>query len=89
MRAVDAKQGTVSTNDCLIVIFAENASFRSYCRRHLLASNALTVPEPQKNGYQHNPRNVGTKLLFVILTKTLRSEVTAHSLTFFGRISSI
>ena len=24
----------------IIVIFAENASFRSYCRHHLLASNA-------------------------------------------------
>ena len=31
----------------IIVIFAENASFRSYGRRHFLASNALTATELQ------------------------------------------
>ena len=42
----------------IIVIFAENASFRSYGRRHLLAPNAIiTAPELYTNyGYQRNPR---------------------------------
>ena len=31
----------------IIVIFAENASFRSYGRRHLLAPNATNRPELQ------------------------------------------
>ena len=29
----------------------------------------LTTPEPKKYGYQRNPRDVGTTLLFAILTK--------------------
>ena len=44
--------------------------------------------EATKYGYQRNPRNVGMTFLFAILTiiiifitKTLRSEVTAHSST--------
>ena len=54
---------------CVFVVFAENASFRSYgliCLPRML----LTAPEPQNtdtNGI--HARNVGMTLLFVILTK--------------------
>ena len=40
----------------IIVIFAENASFRSYGRRHLLAPNATTPELYTKYEYQRNPR---------------------------------
>ena len=51
-----------------IVIFAENASFRSYGRRHLLASNATNCSWATKYGYQRNPRR-GHEIIFAILTK--------------------
>ena len=72
----------------IIVIFAENASFTRKLRRHLLALMALTTPKPRNTDTnERNPRNVGMTLLFAILTiiinitKTRRSEVTAHSST--------
>ena len=40
----------------IIVIFAENASFRSYGRRHLLAPNATNRSRATKYGYRRNPR---------------------------------
>ena len=47
---------------------------------------ALTTPKPRNtDGYQRNPCNVGMTLIFailtiiiIIITKTRRSEVTAH-----------
>ena len=48
-----------------IVIFAETASFRSYGRRHLLASNATNCSSATKYRYQRNPRNVGMKLSYI------------------------
>ena len=59
----------------IIVIFAENASFRSYgviC----LPRMPLTTSEPQSKYmyvYQRNPRNVGMSLLFAISTKIASS----------------
>ena len=40
----------------IIVLFAENASFRSYGRCHLLAPNATNRSLATKYGYQRNPR---------------------------------
>ena len=56
----------------IIVIFfcAENASFRGYGRRHLLASNATNYSRATKYGYQRNPCNAGMTLLFAMFTKT-------------------
>ena len=53
----------------IIVIFAENASLKSYgviCfpRMPLTSYSGAT-----KYGYQRNPRNVGMTLLFAVLTK--------------------
>ena len=48
----------------IIVIFAENASFRTYGVICL-----PRMPLTTKYGYQRNPRNVGMTLLFAVLTK--------------------
>ena len=40
----------------IILIFAQNASFRSYGRHHLLAPNATNCSSATKYGYQRNPR---------------------------------
>ena len=48
----------------IIVIFAENASFRSYGIICL-----PRMPLTTKYGYQRNPRNMGMTLLFAVLTK--------------------
>ena len=53
----------------IIVISAENVSFKSYGRHHLLALNATNYSCATKYRYQRNPRNVDMTLLFVILTK--------------------
>ena len=52
----------------IIVIFAENASFRS-CGVICLPRIPLATPQPQKYGYQRSPRNVSITLLFAVLTK--------------------
>ena len=72
----------------IIVIFAENVSFTRKLRRHLLALMALTALMATKYGYQRNPRNVGMIFntirdfnYYYYITKTRRSEVTAHSST--------
>ena len=52
----------------IIVIFAENASFRSYgviC----LPQMPRTTTEPQNTPNNGIPRNVGVALLFAVLTK--------------------
>ena len=53
----------------IIVIFVENALFKSY-GTIFLPRMPLTTPEPQKRiPRQRNPRNVGMTLLFAVLTK--------------------
>ena len=56
--------------------FAENASFRSYGRRHLLAPNATNRSSPTKYGYQRNPRR--QRLLRAhILNINMRTYITS------------
>ena len=53
----------ISSIIIIIVIFAENASFRSYARRrHLLASMPLTTPKPQNT----DTNGIHATLLFAI-----------------------
>ena len=60
----------------IIVIFAENASFRSYGRRHLLAPNATNRSWATKYGYQRNPRR--QRLLRAhILNINMRTYITS------------
>ena len=53
----------------IIVIFAENASFKSYSVICLPRMPLTSYSRATKYGYQRNPRNVGMTLLFVVLTK--------------------
>ena len=53
----------------IIVIFAENASFKSYSVICLPRMPLTSYSGATKYGYQRNPRNVGMTLLFAVLTK--------------------
>ena len=53
----------------IIVIFAENASFRSYGVIYLPRMPLTSYFRATKYGYQRNPHNVGMTLLFSVLTK--------------------
>ena len=53
----------------IIVIFAENASFKSYGVICLPRMPLTSYSGATKYGYQRNPRNVGMTLLFAVLTK--------------------
>ena len=53
----------------IIVIFAENASFRSYGVICFPRMPLTSYFRATKYGYQLNPRNVGMTLLFAVLTK--------------------
>ena len=53
----------------IIVIFAENASFKSYGVICLPRMPLTSYFEATKYGCQRNPRNVGMTLLFAVLTK--------------------
>ena len=60
----------------IIVIFAENASFRSYGRRHLLTPNATNRSRATKYEYQRNPRR--QRLLRAhILNINMRTYITS------------
>ena len=52
----------------IIVIFAENASFKSYGVTCLPRMPLTSYSGATKYGYQRNPRNVGMTLLFAVLT---------------------
>ena len=73
----------------IIVIFAENASFTRKLRRHLLALMALTTPKPRNTDiYQRTEstqrgHDITIRYFnyYYYITKTRRSEVTAHSST--------
>ena len=72
----------------IIVIFVENASFRSYgviC----LPRMSLSTPEPQKRILTESTQRGHDITIRDSKIKTLRSEVTAHSFTFFVCISPI
>ena len=53
----------------IIVIFAENASLKSYGVICLPRMPLTSYARATKYGYQRNPRNVGMTLLFAVLTK--------------------
>ena len=53
----------------IIVIFAENASFKSYGVICLPRMPLISYSGAAKYGYQRNPHNVGMTLLFAVLTK--------------------
>ena len=53
----------------IIVIFAENASFKSYGIICLPRMPLTSYSGATKYGYKRNPRNVGMTLLFAVLTK--------------------
>ena len=53
----------------IIVIFAENASFRSYGVICLPRMPLTSYFGATKYRYQRNPRNMGMTLLFAVLTK--------------------
>ena len=53
----------------IIVIFAENAPFKSYGVICLPRMPLTSYSGATKYGYQRNPRNVGMTLLFAVLTK--------------------
>ena len=53
----------------IIVIFAENASFKSYGVICLPRMPLTSYSGATKYGYQRNPRNMGMTLLFAVLTK--------------------
>ena len=53
----------------IIVIFAANASFKSYGVICLPRMPLTSYSEATKYRYQRNPRNVGMTLLFAVLTK--------------------
>ena len=53
----------------IIVIFAENASFKSYGVICLPRMPLTSYSGAIKYGYQRNPRNVGMTLLFAVSTK--------------------
>ena len=64
-RTYSPRHGKLFYNYIIIVIFAENASFRTYGVICL-----PRMPLTTKYGYQRNPRNAGmTLLLFAVLTK--------------------
>ena len=72
----------------IIVIFVENASFRSYgviC----LPRMSLSTPEPQKRILTESTQRGHDITIRDSKIKKLRSEVTAHSFTFFVCISPI
>ena len=58
------------------MIFAENASFKSYGVICLPRMPLTSYSGATKYGYQRNPRNVGMTLLFAVLTVSFRSYST-------------
>ena len=72
----------------IIVIFAENASFRSYSRRYLLAPNATNCSRATKYGYQRNSRR--QRLLRAhIININMRTYIMFPQLNYFKGAKSV